>query len=124
MKKITKLRRKIEDLSNEEKANILAQLVCECNGYDGSLEDLYYYENDEEFFNMMFENNPLEAVRSAHYGEYGYTDTYVKFNGYGNLESISEWDRDRELIDSEEEIIIEVERLLEDNNIDIDWLLE
>jgi hypothetical protein len=30
----------------------------------------------------------MEAVRAASYGEYDYSDNYVKFNGYGNLESL------------------------------------
>lgn len=28
----------------------LEGMVYECSSYDGSLEEYYYYENDEEFF--------------------------------------------------------------------------
>jgi hypothetical protein len=47
----------------------------------------------------------MEAVRAAHYGEYSYNDDYVRFNGYGNLESLSEYDLERELKDNVDEIM-------------------
>lgn len=46
------------------------------------------YNNDEEFFNEHF-SDPYEAIRCAFNGDYSYTSDYVKFDGYGNLESIS-----------------------------------
>lgn len=46
------------------------------------------YSNDEDFFSTFFADNVMEAVRSVSYGEYDYSDNYVKFNGYGNLESM------------------------------------
>lgn len=45
------------------------------------------WENDEEFFNTFFEGKTNEALRSAHFGDYNWSHNYVKFNGYGNLES-------------------------------------
>lgn len=47
------------------------------------------HSNDDDFFNTYFENRTLEAVRAVCYGEYKYTDEYVVFNGYGNLESFN-----------------------------------
>jgi hypothetical protein len=47
------------------------------------------YSNDEDFFNTFFEGKTNEAVRAVCYGEYRYTDEYVMFNGYGNLESFN-----------------------------------
>lgn len=44
------------------------------------------YHNDDEFFEIYF-TKPLDAIRALCYGEYEYNDTYVKFNGYANLES-------------------------------------
>lgn len=46
------------------------------------------YENDEEFFEMFFQGSSvMEVVRAVHFGNYSYTDTYVKFDGYANLET-------------------------------------
>jgi hypothetical protein len=45
------------------------------------------YSNDEDFFNTFFDNRVLEAVRAVVYGDYNYSHDWVKFNGYGNLES-------------------------------------
>ncbi len=44
------------------------------------------YDNDDDFFTMFF-TDVLEAVRAVCYGEYTYSDRYVKFNGYANLET-------------------------------------
>ena len=63
------------------------ELICAINSYDGSLDDIYYYYNDDDFFAMAFGTNVLDAVRAVCYGDYKYSDDYVKFDAYGNLES-------------------------------------
>lgn len=83
----------------------LQNVVREVNGWDSSLEHLAYEYNDEEFFNVFFEGKPMEAVRAAIYGDYRYTDDYVKFDGYGNLVSVSEYDMEEELEENIEEIM-------------------
>lgn len=92
-------------LKNED----LLELVRDINSYDGSLDWLDYQENDEEFFDIYY-NNALEAVRAVCYGDYNYTDEYVKINAYGNLESCNKYELEEELRDNIEEI---TERLLE-----------
>ena len=87
----------------------LDYIVKEINAWDSSLDWLEAYENDEEFFDMFFTNNPMEAVRSAHYGNYNYSDAFVRFNGYGNLESFNRWEYEEELKDYIDDIM---ERLL------------
>lgn len=47
-------------------------------------DEIFY--NDEDFFNTFF-SSPLEAVRASCYGDYNYNDNFVKFDGYGNLDS-------------------------------------
>jgi len=47
------------------------------------------FNNDEEFFYTFFENSVISAVQCVCYGDYRYSDNYVKFNGYGNLESFN-----------------------------------
>lgn len=64
--------------------------------YNEYLEENNYYDdrweyNDEEFFNVYFNNNPMEVARAVFYGDYRYNDEYVRFDAYGNLESADEW---------------------------------
>ena len=83
----------------------IRDIVIEINSIDNSLEYLEYYENDKEFFNMFFPNNPTEAVRSAYYGDYNYCDEYVRFNGYGNLVSFNDYDLEKEYKEYIDDII-------------------
>ena len=52
------------------------------------------YSNDANFFADVYGGDVMEAVRAVSYGEYNYTHDYVKFNGYGNLESMNVIDED------------------------------
>ena len=88
-------------LNNEE---TLLDVVSELNSWNGCLENLEFWENDEEFFNTFF-NNPMEAIRATYYGDYNYNDDYVKFNGYGNIDSYSEYERIEEIKDSIDDIV-------------------
>ena len=71
-------------------------IISDINSIDGSLDYLEYFENNEEFFNTFFYNNPMEAVRSEFYGDYHYCDKYVKFDGYGNLKSVNDYELEKE----------------------------
>lgn len=95
----------IEKLKEELTIEELREMAQDVNSWDGELEDLNYYENDEEFFQMFFENKIDEAVRAVCYGNYNYTDSYVRFNAYGNLDSCDEWEYQKEIENSAEEII-------------------
>ena len=71
-------------------------IISDINSIDGSLDYLEYYENNEEFFNTFFYNNPTEAVRSSFYGDYHFCDNWVKFDGYGNLKSVNDYELEKE----------------------------
>ncbi|APZ82469.1 hypothetical protein Goe24_02500 [Bacillus phage vB_BsuM-Goe24] len=88
----------------------LKDVVREINSWNGDLGHLDYEDNDEDFFNTYFEGRPHEAVRAVCYGDYGYMDDYVKFDGYDNLVSISEYDLEEELKENIEEIIQSLDR--------------
>ena len=88
-------------LNNEE---TLLDVVSELNSWNGCLENLEFWENDEEFFNTFFDN-PMEAIRATYYGNYNYNDEYVKFNGYGNIDSYSEYERIEEIKDNINDIV-------------------
>ena len=55
--------------------------------------DNYIYDN--VYVSELFEGaeNPVdEALRAAYYGDYRYSDEYVKLNAYGNLESFGRFE--------------------------------
>ena len=87
-----------EDIKNYLLNHIdeIGGIISDINSIDGSLDYLEYYENNEEFFNTFFYNNPMEAVRSEFYGDYHYCDKYVKFDGYGNLKSVDDYELEKE----------------------------
>ena len=86
----------------------LMTIVSELNNWNSDLDYLRVYENDEEFFGMFFQGNPMEVARAIYYGDYKYTNQYVRFNGYGNLESLSDYQYEKELKDNINEIIDEL----------------
>ena len=88
-------------LNNED---VLLDVVSELNSWNSCLENLDFWENDEEFFNTFFDN-PMDAIRATYYGNYNYNDDYVKFNGYGNIDSYSEYERIEEIKDSIDDIV-------------------
>lgn len=52
------------------------------------------YSFDEEFFELFFSNSSaIEVARAVYFGKIqSWGDDYIKFNGYGNLESMSSYD--------------------------------
>ena len=79
----------IKDISNFEE---IYDLVYSINSHDESLIDLEYHYNDEEFFNIFFGINTMDAVRAVCFGDYRYNDDFVRFDGYGNLESVNKYE--------------------------------
>lgn len=45
--------------------------------------------HDDEFYDIYFAEKPADAVRAAIFGKVRWMDDYVRFNGYGNLETAS-----------------------------------
>ena len=86
-KEILKKLNKLEENKEWESLRIINN---ECAMYNGSLDEIDV--NDEEFFNIYFENNVDKAVRAVCFGDYRYTDDFVMFNGYGNLQSFNEYE--------------------------------
>lgn len=112
---------KIKELLMEND-ELLIQAVQNLNSWNGGFDDLSFYENDEEFFNTYFEGNPMEAIRATHFGKYSYNDNYVKFNGYGNLDTYSYSEMVEEIKSQIDEI---VESCIENyNNIYIDEITD
>ena len=101
------LREKLQGLLLED-TGYLMTIVEELNNWNSNLDYLRVYENDEEFFEMFFEGKPMEIARMTYYGDYKYMDKYVRFNGYGNLETLSDYQYEKELKDNINEIIDEL----------------
>lgn len=103
--------------------------------------DDYIYDNDEYFFEEMFEKAD-DAVRAVCYGEYHYQDEYVVFNAYGNLDSFDYWKDENSPIDLDilAEYLVDngdsdtpgiedldsdfIEKFAEENNVDINEVEE
>ena len=76
--------------------------------------DDYIYYNDEYFFKDYFTDNVDGAVRVVYYGDYRYMDTFLVFNGYGNLESLDSRDLDHYIYISDLASYLEDSHFLED----------
>ena len=75
---------------------------------NASLEDIYnqldseYTENiidwipfDDDFWETYFKDDPHEAARATYFGNIqNWNDEYIRFNGYGNLETTHRVDYD------------------------------
>lgn len=51
------------------------------------LYELMDFSDPEYFFNTYF-SNPYEAARATQFGKVNWFDDYIKFDGYGNLQSV------------------------------------
>ena len=74
-----------EECSKEELIYLHNTMCDEYNYFDNQI-----FVHDEEFYNTFFADRPDEAVRAAFYGEIRWCDEYIKFNGYGNLETFND----------------------------------
>ena len=123
---------KKEMLLNEIKGLLLNDMdtlrdaVNELNSWNNCLDYLIVYENDEEFFDMFFKGRPAEVARAIYYGDFNYNDEYIKFNAYGKLKTLSEYDYEELLKENVEEVIdclIEYVGHISINNEELDDLL-
>jgi hypothetical protein len=81
------------NLINEMDSQELIQLNNEYCESINAVDD-QVFSNDEDFLNTFFYNNPDSLARAISYGEYHYSHNFVRFNGYGNLESFDYFDTD------------------------------
>jgi len=76
----------IEAIENMDSDSLLElnNTFCDVANYS----DDSIYANDEEFFLMSFGGDVMATVRAVSYGDYNFNHDYVKFNGYGNLQTL------------------------------------
>lgn len=85
MKAITKQR--ILDNNTVNRLVGLWNLYCDAVGYyDDTIHDF-----DETTIDEMF-SSAYEALRSATFGEVSFTNNYFNFDGYGNINTLSDWE--------------------------------
>lgn len=100
----------------------LNELAKALEDYD-TLEDVYYYlddreatgcedvyDFDDEFFDTMFESKQ-DVARAVFFGDiHNWLDPYIFLNGYGNCESMTEYDFQKMLSENADEIIDEFKK--------------
>lgn len=108
----------MKELQNYLTENLeeLKGVVAEINAYNGELDYLEIYDNDEYTINEVFPN-PYEAIRSSYYGYYSIYDSLFKFNAYGNIESLSEAEYKVELQENLDDILEELLKVYNNLNI-------
>lgn len=104
-------------MKNMSEIEKLMAMVQEVNSWNGELEYLSVWENDDEFFNTFFSGEPMEVARAIQFGDYSYNDAYVTFNAYENLVSYTDYEVDEWLKSYEEEIIESYNELVENGSI-------
>lgn len=109
----------MEELKNYLKENLedLKDLVRDINSWNGQLENLDYWENNEDFLETFYNGRLDELARAINYGDYNYIDDYIIINAYGNLETITEYEFINLLIDNIDEIVDAAIENIEELNI-------
>jgi len=92
-----------DNLSDSEKICLWNE-YCSENNFDYTIHTF-----DDDFFETFFSGaNPMETFRLGCFSRISWSDEYIKFNGYGNLESMNDY----EAVNSIDESVL------------IDWLIE
>lgn len=102
---ITEIKEEIKEylLNNIEQ---IEYIVDDINNWNGELEEYKVYENDNEFFEIYFDN-PFDLIRVIYKNDnYSPDDDYIQLDIYGNLISytVSEY---QELFKNDIDIIID-----------------
>ena len=91
----------------------LLTMVQEINAYNGSMEHLELYDM-KMFDEIMSGFEPMEIALKTYFGNFNPNDDYFRFNGYANLESLSDYELEDELLNYENESIEEYTRIEEE----------
>lgn len=92
-----------ENLDDSEKISLWNE-YCSENNFDDTIHNF-----DDEFFEIFLDGNkPMDIFRLGCFSKISWSDNYIKFNGYGNLESLNDY----EAVNSIDESVL------------IDWLIE
>jgi uncharacterized protein YycO len=81
---VTKVINVINAMDDSELIQLNNEYCQDINAGDSEI-----FGNDEDFLSTFFANNPDSLARAIFYGDYNYSHNYVRFNGYGNLETFN-----------------------------------
>lgn len=83
---------KFNELDFSDKLSIYNNYCVEYRSGDDMI-----YNFDDEFFDMAFSSH-MDAARAVFFGKIeSWSDEYIRFNAYGNLESLSEYEAEGEI---------------------------
>ena len=88
------MKEKLEGLLLND-VSLIESIISEVYCNNGELENLVFYSM-EELDDILDGFSPTQIANMIHYGEFSPVDSYVRFDGYGNLESLSQWDLEDE----------------------------
>ena len=95
---------------NEMTTNELQEIIIEANlNTNGAFDNIIKYE-ESEFWNIFtdMEYDSKDIVNMVAYGSYKPYHEFIGFDGYGNIESMTEEEYRQELLDYYEEYSEEV----------------
>lgn len=97
----------------------LRTMVSEMNGWDGSFEDLHAWDMDV-FNEIMSGQEPEWIAQRIYFGDFNPMHEFFRYNGYGNLESLTNFGYNEEVEDRHDEIVEHYRELVENGDIQ-DW---
>ncbi len=95
----------------QENTSELLQACREANSYNGQFDFCDYYEDIEEVCDFM---SGYELARAIIYGDVTNVVEPVRFNAYGNLENVTEYDLEQEALDYIDELLDFIEEYPEE----------
>lgn len=95
----------------QENTSELLQACREANSYNGQFDFCDYYEDIEEVCDFM---SGYELARAIIYGDVTNVIEPVRFNAYGNLENVTEYDLEQEALDYIDELLDFIEEYPEE----------
>lgn len=106
----------------QENTSELLQACREANSYNGQFDFCDYYEDIEEVCDFM---SGYELARAIIYGDVTNVIDPVRFNGYGNLENVTEYELEQEALDYIDELLDFIEEYPEEiSNSELVEILE
>lgn len=78
----------IQEITYEENDLSRLDIADIYDDIDDENEIIDWQSNDDDFWNIYFDNDPQEAARATYFGDIrNWNDPYIRFNAYGNLET-------------------------------------
>lgn len=90
----------------ERKIELLSKMVEELNGNDGNSYENLMVGNISDLCERHFPEDPCEAARATYFGEIkNWNSSFIRIDGNGNFEEISEKKFNEEILGESQEIM-------------------